>query len=274
VSIKKQVENMKYSINIFLAVVLTLIISSCGKSVNEPVPQHPSSGKLAKVSFGGGYSDSLYYNQDGKLNKIVIFSDLGGATYKEVYHFTYNSMGKVASVQIENGDEFRYAYVNDLVAAVSRYENGVKVSYKFLNYVGQGTRLESVEEYEKTSPGALGFAYTFKQEYTYHTDGNLKEEIRYQINQNGQATKYQTVRYEDYDQHLNVDNVFRHFIYLSGVTLTVNNPRKIIRRDEIAGTEQQYNYQFTYNTKSSPVKRTMSTGPVGSVETEVTYSYY
>jgi hypothetical protein len=274
VSIKKQVENMKYSINIFLAVVLTLIISSCGKSVNEPVPQHPSSGKLAKVSFGGGYSDSFYYRQDGKLDKIIIFSETGGTTYKEVYLFSYNSSGKVASVQIENGDEFRYAYVNDQVAAVSRYENGVKMSYKFINYVGQGTRLESIEDYEKTSPGALGFAYTFKQEYTYHNDGNLKEEIRYQINQNGQATKYQTTRYDNYDQHLNVDNTFRYFLYLSGVHITVNNPTKITRRDEIAGSEQVYNYQFIYNGKAAPVKRTMSTGPVGSVETELTYSYY
>lgn len=264
----------KQSIGIICVLVMMAGIVSCGKKVNQPIPQQPVSGKLAKVSFGGGYSDSFYYRQDGKLDKIIIFSDLGGATYKEVYQFAYNSIGKVSSVKIENGDEFRYAYVNDQVTAVSRYVNGVKESYKFINYVGGGTRLESVEEYEKTSPGAIGFAYTFKQEYTYHTDGNLKEEIRYQIDQNGQSKKYQTTRYENYDQHLNVDNTFRHFLYLSGVPVTVNNPTKITRRDEIAGTEQVYNYQFTYNAKAAPVKRTMSTGPIGSVETEVIYSYY
>lgn len=265
---------MKKAMNIFGQMILMMVMISCGKNTEQPSQQHSFSGKLAKVSFGGGYSDSFYYRQDGKLDKIIIFSDLGGATYKEVYQFTYNSMGKVASVQIENGDEYRYAYVNDQVAAVSRYENGVKMSYKFINYVGQGTRLESIEEYGKTSPGDIGYAYLFKQEYTYHTDGNLKEEIRYSINQNGQATKYQTTRYENYDQHLNVDNTFRHFLYLSGVHITVNNPTKITRRDEIAGSEQVYNYQFTYNGKAVPVKRTMTTGPVGSVETELTYSYY
>lgn len=266
---------MKKTINGICILVALVCMAACSKKGNQPAPiPHPSSGKLAKVNFGQGIYDSLFYRQDGKLDKIILFSENGSNTYKEVYHFTYNSIGKVASVQIENGDEYRYAYVNDFVTAVSRYENGVKVSYRFINYVGQGTRLESVELYEKTSPGALGFAYTGKQEYTYHTDGNLKEEARYQINQNGQSTKYQTIRYEDYDQHLNVDNIFRHFIYLSGVSITANNPRKIIRRDEIAGTEQQYHYQFTYNSKSTPVKRTMSTGPVGAAETEVTYSYY
>lgn len=151
---------------------------------------------------------------------------------------------------------------------------GVKMNYKFYNYVAGSSRLESVEEYSKASPNDIGFAYTFKQDYTYYADGNLKEETRYQINQNGQATKYQTTRYENYDQHLNVDNTFRYFLYLSGVHITVNNPTKITRRDEIAGSEQVYNYQFTYNGKAAPVKRTMSTGPIGSVETELNYSYY
>lgn len=265
---------MKQGMNSIWIMIIAVTLFSCSKQSNQPVPLPAHAGKLAKVSFGGGYSDSFYYRQDGKLDKIIIFSETGGTTYKEVYQFAYNSIGKVASVQIENGAEYRYAYVNDQVTAVSRYENGVKMSYKFINYVGQGTRLESIEDYEKTSPGAIGFAYTFKQEYTYHTDGNLKEEIRYQINQNGQATKYQTTRYDNYDQHLNVDNSFRYFLYLSGVNITVNNPTKITRRDEIAGSEQVYNYQFTYNGKAAPVKRTMSTGPVGSVETEVTYSYY
>ena len=131
-----------------------------------------------------------------------------------------------------------------------------------------------MEEYTKLSPNDPGFEYTFKQDYTYHADGNLKEEIRYQINQNGQATKYQTIRYEDYDQQINVDNSFRYFLYMSGVHMTANNPRKITRRDEIAGTEQVYNYQFIYNNSAKPSKRTMSTGPGGSVETEITYSYY
>jgi|GEM_PF-3342593 len=265
---------MKQSINSIWILLIVVVISSCGKQANQPEPLPVNTGKLAKVSIGGGYTDSLYYRQDGKLDKIILFSDLGGTTYKEIYHFTYNSIGKVAKVQIENGDEFRYTYVNDFVTAVSRYENGIKMNYKFYNYVAGGNRLESVEEYAKASPNDIGFAYTFRQDYTYYADGNLKEEIRYQINQNGQATKYQSIRYEDYDQYINVDNSFRHFLYMSGINITTNNPRKIIRRDEIAGTEQQYNYQFTYNSKSLPVKRTMSTGPVGSVETELTYSYY
>lgn len=265
---------MKQITNIISMLLLVLCLAACGKSGTKPHPvQQTFSGKLAKVDLGNGMYDSLFYREDGKLNKIIMFSPTGGATYKEVFHFAYNSMGKVSSVQIENGDEYRYTYVNNNIAAVSHFENGVKMNYKFINYDGEGTKVESVEDYEKTSPGAAGFAYTFKQEYTYYSNGNLKEEIRYQINPNGQAIKYQTTRYEDYDQHVNVDNVFRHFIYLSGVSFAANNPRKIIRRDEITGSEQQYNYQFTYNETHTPLKRTMTTGN-GTTETEITYSYY
>ena len=118
---------MKQGINGIWIMIVAVMLFSCGKQANKPEPLPANAGKLAKVSLGGGYSDSFYYRQDGKLDKIIIFSEVGaGVVYKEIYHFTYNSIGKVSTVQIENGDEFRYAYVNDFVTAVSRYVNGVK----------------------------------------------------------------------------------------------------------------------------------------------------
>lgn len=267
---------MKMKSSNLLVLLMVAAFLSCGKESNKPVPVPGNSltGKLAKVSFGSEIYDSLFYTQEGKLSKISVFFDQGGVYYKESFLFSYNANGKVDKVQIEQADEFRYTYVNGLLAAVSRYENGVKIGYKFYNYSLNGNKLESVEEYEKLTPGSVGFVYAARVDYNYHPDGNLKEEVKYQIDQFGQATKQESTLYEDYDQHVNVDQQFRNFLYMSGVQTMQHNPKKVTRKDATNGTEQVYNYQFNYTNKQTPAKRIMTANTGGPLGPEITYSYY
>lgn len=260
----------------FLLPLLVVAFFSCGKESNKPnpAPVNNLTGKLAKVDLGVGIYDSLFYGQDGKLNKISTYYESGGTvTYKENYFFSYNNNGKPASVQIENADEYRYTYINGIVAAVSRYENGVKTNYKIYNYTADNL-LESVELYEKPLQGGVGFAYTERTDYTYYPGGNLKTETQYQIDPLGQAIKLVTTIYEDYDQRTNVDAAFRNFLYMTGISTMKNNARKVTRRNETTGAEQVYYYQFDYVSNNSPSKRIMRRTPGGAPETEIVYSYY
>lgn len=255
--------------------LFSLGFMACGKKTNQPTNQPlPHAGKLAKVDFGNGTYDSIFYRQDGKIDQLNISYDLGGIIYQDRYQYSYNSAGQVDILKEEGGDEYRYAYANGQLVAVNHFVNGVKMDYKLYNYVGAGTRIESIEEYHKPYPTYPGFEFTFQKNYIYYAEGNLKEEVSYQINNNGQFTKYQTVTYVNYDQKINIDHIYRSFLYMSGIKLTANNVTKLIRKDEVSGVSNTYDYQFTYNSKGEPVKRQMLNPPSGSVETVVTYSYY
>lgn len=255
--------------------LISIGLMSCGKKTNQPSNQ-PSqhAGKLAKVDFGNGTYDSIFYRQDGKIDKINIVYELGGNTYREKYQYFYNTAGQIDILKEEDGDEYRYAYNNGQLVAVNHFVNGVKMDYKLYNYVGAGTRIESIEEYHKPYPTYPGFEFTFQKNYNYYAEGNLKEEVGYQINTLGQSTKYITVSYVNYDQKINIDYIYRSFLYMSGVKLTANNVTKLVRTDEVSGVSNTYNYQFTYNSKGEPTKRQLINPPGGSVETVVTYSYY
>lgn len=255
--------------------LIALGLTACGKKGDRPNNQStPHAGKLAKVDFGNGMYDSIFYRQDGKIDKINISYELGGTTYRERYQYLYNTAGQIDVLKEEDGDEYRYAYTNGQLVAVNHFVNGVKMDYKLYNYVGAGTRIESIEEYHKPYPNYPGFEFTFQRNYTYYAEGNLKEEVNYQIDNNGQYIKSQTITYVNYDQKINIDHIYRSFLYMSGIKLTANNVTKLVRKDEVSGVSNTYDYQFTYNSKGEPVKRQMLNPPGGSVETLVTYSYY
>lgn len=257
------------------ALLISIGFMACSKKTNQPIDQYAyRSGKLAKVDFGNGTYDSIFYRQDGKIDKINIGYQIGGTTYLDKYQYSYNTAGQVDILKEEGGDEYRYAYANGQLVAVNHFVNGVKMDYKLFNYVGAGTRIASIEEYHKPYPNYPGFEFTFQKNYSYYAEGNLKEEVSYQIDNNGQYTKHQTLTYENYDQRINIDHIYKSFLYMSGIKLTANNATQLVRKDELSGITNTYNYQFTYNNKWEPVKRKMLNPPGGSVETEITYSYY
>jgi len=265
----------KISAILLVTTMLVLLISSCSKTTNRPVEPQPvaNAGKLARMSFKDGSYDSVYYNSDGSISKIVNHYTVPGS-YTEVFNYEYNAAKKVSRINQNNGDYYRYEYVGGQLIAVMHYVNGVKQDYKMYDYAGD--RISSIEEYYQPNPNIPGHELIARRDYTYYGDGNLKLEENYSFDPQTHAPKKDfTVEHSDYDGKPNTAEPVSRFLYTSFVEFAKNNARKMVTKDVVNGVTTEFQSEYTYDAVSHPLSRKISYQSGSQLITEtIQFSYY
>jgi hypothetical protein len=264
---------IRYTLAIVLSV--SLIFSSCSKTPIKPVPvpePGPVIGYLSKLEYSDGSYDSLFYNENGTIKKLISHTVIP-THYNEIFVFEYDANKKLTRITDNHGEYYQYIYAGGKLAAVSHYLNNVKVDYKFYDY--QNDKLVSIEEYYQPAPGVPGHEYVSKRELSYYADGNLKNEVSYSFDpQTRVPIKDFTIEHADYDTKLNPMDVIGRFIYHSQIQFSKNNPGKMTAKSEASGATNVYNFEYTYNDFSNPLTRKMTYTSGGQTYTETLKYYY
>lgn len=230
-----------------LAFLLTVALLSCEKDKdnqagNPPVDVHTT--RLKDVIVHGLPSPYYHfvYNDSGYVTHATYSAGLREYTVD----YAGGRISQVNSIHAINKDELIYQYTDGHPSLI-KYVNEGGVLYKrsFISYnpAGQIGKIE----WEVRQPGG-GFAQLRTVEFTYHSDGNLKQLIddRHAFNQQP-AARYVT-SYSGYDNKLNVDGFSKfhiddeHLLLFPSKKFQKNNPAKEIR----TGTGIHYEIDFTY----------------------------
>jgi YD repeat-containing protein len=261
-----------------LAIVLSvsLIFSSCSKTPVKPIPvpePSPVIGYLSKLEYSNGSYDSLFYNENGTIKKLINHSVVP-AHYNEIFVFEYDANKKLTRITDNNGEYYDYKYINGKLTAVNHYVKGVKADYRIYDY--QNDRLIAIEEYYQPAPNTPGHEYVAKREMSYYADGNLKNEVSYSFDpQTRVPIKDMTIEHADYDGRFNPVDALGRFLYLSQIQMSKNNARKVITKDEVNGITTVFDFEYTYNDFSNPLTRKMTYTSGGQSYTEtLKYHYY
>ena len=258
-----------------LLVVLSVavILISCRKTGTQPVPEpSPVIGYLSKLEYSNGSYDSLFYNADGTLKKLINHSVVP-AHYNEIFLFEYDANKKLTRITDNNGERYDYKYFGGKLTAVTHYVNNEKRDYKMYDY--QNDKLVAIEEYYQIAPNTPGFEYVSKRELNYYADGNLKNEISYSFDaQTRVPIKDFTIEHIDYDGKFNPSDALGRLLYLSQVPMAKNNARKMIAKSEANGATTTYDFEYTYNDFSNPLTRKMTYSSGGQNYTETVKYYY
>ena len=268
---------MKTKKHFLSLLIVTVMISfglSCRKEPAQPVNPDPAPviGKLAKLEYEDGSYDSLFYNSDLQLSKLINHSTVP-APYDEVYTLQYDSNKKIYKISDNNGEYFEYKYVSGLLTAVNHYAGNTKNDYKLYDYVNG--KLTDIEEYYKASINSPGYELISKRVFSYFPDGNLRKEESYSFDQQTRVPiKEYSIEHSDYDDKFNTTDITGHFLFFSQVPLVINNPRRITTRDERSGFTTDFHFEYTYNSFSNPLTKKMSYTLNGQTHTETVKYYY
>ena len=218
------------------------------------------------------------YDATGKPNFVSFASDFTR------YDIVYDDAGKIIEMRnniIVNRDTLRYFYDNSGKAVAVNYIdiNGRVYIKLALTYDGQ--KLKMLER--KRILGS-DFVLNKTMSFSYHNDGNLKEVVDHRPAVNGQTESTNITRFEDYDSNTNVDafgllhnDFFDHLVFLPGVRLQINNPRKELG---IGFNSYTVDYTYTYDGKRQPISKRgdliFTSGPSAGqrFQTNSSYTYY
>ncbi len=262
----------RYLTRLVLAYVC-IVFCACRKSSVNTTDPIPPNGLLASITYSDGAYDSLYYRADGKLAKVIDHINFP-QPYDEIYIFTYDQNNKVVRITDNHNEHYDYAYNGQQLIAVSHYVGDIKYDYKFYTYTND--KLAIVEEYYRLGITTPAFTQTSQKEVQYYPDGNLKEEINYTFDtQTHLPVKSFSVLYSDYDSKNNTLDHVQRFLYFSQIRMAANNARKIVNRDDVNGTDTEFQMAFTYNDSGNPLTRKMTyaTGTGTTTETAL-FHYY
>lgn len=264
-------KTMKFYTVLVSGSLLVLSMVSCRKNSVTPVEPVPVAGKLTKLEYKDGAYDSIYYNSQGLISKIVNHYVVP-FPYNEIHQFEYDANNKVTRISDNNGETYEYKYIAGRLEAVLHFSAGVKEDYRFYEY--QNGKLSLVEEYFRLGINAPGYQLSSKLEYFYYADGNLKQEMSYSFDPQTMAPiKDFSIEHLDYDGKVNPTDPISRFLYLYQVPMASKNVGRLITKDERSGISTEYTFAYTYNNAGNPVTKKM-TYISGGQPVEETIKYY
>lgn len=238
-----------------------------------------------------------------KLKNIDIVGSL-----TPYYHFEYRDLKHISSFNFSNGliydmtyagddltlmknntagtskDSVKYYYTgNKLTGLAVTTDAGVTYRRAFLTYYSSG-QLQKVE-WELVS-GIGSFAKEESFLFSYYPDGNVKEIGQQYFAVGSLSATTFTDKYENYDDKINIDGFtlvapgrIKIPVLIPGITLQVNNPRRIVRTGGATPT-YEVNYTYTYDGAARPLTKTgdfVNTSGIDAgqhYELKTIYSYY
>ncbi len=220
----------------------------------------------------------LEYDNEGLITR----ADHSSGEWSYVVGYKEKRIDYMRNVSPINKDSFSYHYSNGRVDLITVYNlAGEQYRRCFIDYDNRG-RLENMEWERKSGPG---FAADINISFSYHADNNLRQRIYRRTGlQPGPGAAELIDTYSDYDSRpCGTGFTLLHepsnpMVLLPASTLSLNNPRKLVR----TGTGQHYEivYSYQYNAQKLPIERngvmTYLTGPEAgnSFNLKAFFSYY
>lgn len=234
---------MKKYIIIFL---LPLAIACKKDPEANPIPPPGNPDIKLKEVLWHGLPAPLYnftYNNQGQVSTAGYSDDV--RSYDIVY--SNGRVSELSSTRSTNDDRIQYLYTDGKVS-VLKYINDAGETFMrcYLTYNNLG-QLKNMEWEVKDAN--VGFALQRTYTFSYYPDGNLSGRIEEYHEINGQHPPQLYIdEFSDYDNKHNSDGFMllhpsqQHLVFLPGVQLQKNNPRKVIR----SGTGVNYRIDYTY----------------------------
>ena len=267
----------------FLGISATGFFTGCdgrdrGGIIIKPEDPDPFLIKLKEmtVSTLSGTLYSFIYNDEGKPSTI----DYSSGNYKYVLQYENNRLSSMTNTM--NDDRLVYEYNGKNVTAIEIFSgaDGKRTSRHEFGY-NQSNRITLINEY--IIVGEEELLHERKVEIHYNNEGNIEWYKSIFADTNNELTLVSTYTFSDYDNIPNVEpssllrSTLGDLLYLPGVQLQKNNPRKLHITSE--QTESEISFSFTYSNnlpqeKITRIKQIRGNEP-GQVKTNVTaYTYY
>lgn len=270
--------------NCLLLVFILFAIFSCKKhNLQETTVNPPSFVALKLKDLNIGNLSSLNYHFDYTDAKhISSFNSPNGLTYDITY--SGNNLTLMKNNTSGTRDSVKYNYTNDRLTSVDVItEVGLLYRRAFLTYYSSG-QLQYLEWEVKSVNQTFAKEQSFT--FSYYPDGNVKEITHHYFALSPIPDVTFTDKYENYDDKVNVDGFTlvhssggKPAILIPGITLQVNNVRRIVRTGG-AAVNYEVNYIYTYDSVGRPLVKTgdfvNTSGPdIGQhAEVKTMYSYY
>ncbi|MFT3908362.1 MAG: hypothetical protein QM737_02975 [Ferruginibacter sp.] len=286
---------MKHYLYLFISTLV--LASSCKKNENDygdtgllttnpvpiPIPALKSFDDTVRVFLKDIQKSNLpspyyHFEYDNKYARQINF-----ASGFSQYVLEYQNKRLIKMLNSVFGDRILYTYNNNRVSLITEF-SGITGFKHWEYYFGYNNRNQLAEvRWIRYDNNGSSHVYYRKAVLSYHPDGNLAGIENWMTNPNGQFAWTKTVRYEDYDNTVNVDSFghlkefFETLLYLPAVQLQKNN-----HHTEVITTPQndfRVTYTYLYN-NGLPVKQTgivvqtRGTGNPQPVTIETRYSYY
>jgi hypothetical protein len=293
---------MKRSCLQFAAVIL-IIAAGCRKpndTSQQPQPPlpppAPAPAVLLKDVIAHGLPSPLYhleYNASGEATFLSYASDL--RKYDIIYDngrivemrnnitITLVSPNNDTIVTSINSDRLQYFYNNEGRVKTINIADSTGSPYGRFHFTYDGQKLIKFERERKSG---LVFIIDRTMTMSYYADDNLMElSTHYPATPfNGQQEFNHVVRFEQYDDKINVDGFdilhpefFDHVVLLPGIKLQKNNPRKQTKSGD--GDDYTVDYTYTYSRDNAPMTKNgeflytsgVYTGRILHISTDFTY---
>jgi hypothetical protein len=218
------------------------------------------------------------YDASGRVSAVSVASDL------RRYDVSYvgGRISELANDVVSNRDRLQYVYDEAGRVSVLKYVDASGV-FTLVMFSYDGAKLTGVERSRRVTGG---FIIDKTMTLSYHPDGNLHQITTHRPPIDGVQDETTTFdAFEQYDDGLNVDGFsllhdefFDHLVFLPGVQLQKNNPRRATRTGQ--GLTFVADYTYTYDASKRPVTRsgtfTISSGAQGgqTFPTLTTFTYY
>lgn len=280
---------MRYRYLFFLIVAVMMFACKKEKVTYTPPQQDPPDTTVSQVpavllkDIVIPNLPSPYYHFEYDMAGKVSFASFASDFTRYDFVYNGNKLGEMRNNIIVNRDTLRYFYDGAGRAIAVNYTDITGTLYIKVSLTYNGQKLVKLERERKLGSD---FVVNKVMTFSYYADGNLKEIIDHRPAVEGrQPESTSTDRFEQYDDKINVDafglihnEFFDHLVFLPGVQLQKNNPRKETVSGD--GTNYTVDYTYTYNDRNLPLHKAgdliFTGGPNAGqrFQTNSFYSYY
>jgi len=231
---------------------------------------------LIKVEEDANTYTTFQYNADGTFQKITSVEDGENGPSQTVMTFTYNSAKKISEINNQDGSKIKYTYANNVVAkseVVDAQNNVVAYNeYAYQNGKVSSVTLNSGIEDEN---GQVNYVAWMKTEYTYYTNGDVKENTVWTINPLTMSLeKTQVRKYEQYDTKVNPLSQLGEFSQAFLMDLSARNPLLEKAYDGAGSLQETVTYEYTYDNQGYVTAVKTTTTPVNGTAEVSNMKYF
>ena len=240
----------------------------------------PGHGKLSRVSYGNGYSESYYYNDLEKLEKICY--TVNGIT-KDAYSYVYTDNGSVSSIEDHINEKvtyYTYDTTGKLVSAVTADTGDDAAWTDVINYTYDPLKGKLTAMTARLPVDAVGMSMSVPLEYTYSYMEDSTEfisSVEFALNFEEYSTEIGGVfeySYDDYDRlwgtYISIGDFYCYTDYV--YSTTESSETHLV--EQVVQNLMDDDYIYTdYLYDGDRVTGIITTSDSGDFENEIYYYY-
>jgi hypothetical protein len=235
-----------------------------------------STKKLVKIEEDADNYSTFEYNADGTCKKITFVSVDDEEETTSTMSLVYNSNKKIDEAVYGDGSKIKYIYEGNSVKR-SEVFNADNEKQSYTEFTYQGGKLASNTVYTgiEDDNGQINFIAWMKTEFTYHSNGDVKETTLYMANpMTQQLEKTQVRRYEQYDSKVNPLSKLGDFSASFLGEVSSRNPLVEKVFDKNNNLEETVTNEYTYDSDGYPITCKSTTTVVGEPADVTTTKFF